>query len=240
MPRRGQRPPPREKSPLGASPAGTFPGGGSRAAPVALPGWRLAGLRNPPVSPPPPVPAGLATWAWRLVRWLEAISTWTGQLLSWLSLGMVVVTFLVVVLRYLFDLGWIAMQESVTYMHALLFMLGAAYTLRQDGHVRVDLFYQRLSRRGRAWVDLLGTLLLLGPVCLFIAWVGWRYVADSWSVFEGSREAGGIPAVYLLKTLILVMPGLLLLQALALVVGNVLFLAGLAAPPGIGEEDRDA
>ena len=126
---------------------------------------------------------------------LDALSTGIGRFVSWLSLFMVLTTFLVVVLRYAFDLGWITMQESVTYMHATLFMLGAAYTLRLNGHVRVDIFYQKMSRRGQAWVDLLGTLLLLTPVCAFIAWIGWQYVLESWRVMEGSREAGGIQGV---------------------------------------------
>jgi len=169
---------------------------------------------------------------------LDGFSDWTGRLLSWLSLLMVIVTFLVVVLRYIMDLGWIAMQESVTYMHATLFMLGAAYTLRCNGHVRVDIIYQKLSRRSRAWVDLIGTLLLLMPVCVFIAWIGWEYVVDSWDVMEGSREAGGIPAVYLLKALILLMPVLLLLQGLAFMLRNGLYLAGVeAALPNGGEKD---
>jgi TRAP-type mannitol/chloroaromatic compound transport system permease small subunit len=170
---------------------------------------------------------------------IDAFSEGTGRVLSWLSVFMVVVTFLVVVLRYALDLGWIAMQESVTYMHAALFMLGAAYTLKRNGHVRVDILYQRRSRRGRAWVDLLGTLFLLTPVCVFIAAVGWEYVAESWRVEEGSREAGGIPAVYLLKTLILLMPALVLLQGLSLVLRNGLFLAGVdgALPAQNGDGD---
>jgi TRAP-type mannitol/chloroaromatic compound transport system permease small subunit len=174
-----------------------------------------------------------------LVAALDAICIWTGHIVSWFSLFMVVVTFLVVLLRYAFDLGWIAMQESVTYMHAALFMVGAAYTLQRNGHVRVDIFYQKLSQRGRAWVDLLGTLLLLVPVCVFIAWVGWDYVYESWHVLEGSREAGGIPGVYLLKTLIVVMPALVLLQGLAWILRNGMFLAGIAAasPEPEGSDD---
>lgn len=164
-----------------------------------------------------------------MVAALEAVITWTGRIVSWLSLFMVIITFLVVLLRYAFDLGWIAMQESVTYMHAALFMLGAAYTLQRNGHVRVDILYQKLSPRGRAWVDLLGTLLLLTPVCVFIAWVGWDYVFESWNVMEGSREAGGIPGVYLLKTLIIAMPVLVLIQGLAWILRNGLFLAGVEA-----------
>lgn len=174
-------------------------------------------------------------WA-ALIGALERVNDLVGRTIAWLALAMVVVTFLVVVLRYAFDLGWIALQESVTYMHALLFMLGIGYALRHDGHVRVDIFYQRLSPRGRAWVDLLGTLLLLFPVCLFIAWIGWDYVAASWAVAEGSRETGGLPGVYLLKTLILVMPALVMIQGLAMALRNALFLAGIAIP----EPDADA
>jgi TRAP-type mannitol/chloroaromatic compound transport system permease small subunit len=190
---------------------------------------------------PPTMGADSAPYAGRggrllaLVSTLEAISLWTGRVVAWFSLFMVIVTFLVVLLRYAFDLGWIAMQESVTYMHAALFMLGAAYTLRANGHVRVDIFYQKLSPRGRALVDLLGTLLLLVPVCLYIAWSGWDYVLESWDVMEGSREAGGIPAVYVLKSLIIAMPVLVLIQGTAWILRNGLFLAGVEdAQPGQG------
>jgi len=184
------------------------------------------------------LPGGKSSALLSLVEVLEAIGIWTGRIVSWLSLFMVLTTFLVVVLRYAFDLGWIAMQESVTYMHATLFMLGASYTLQRNGHVRVDIFYQKLSRRGRAWVDLLGTLLLLVPVCVFILWAGWGYVSESWAVMEGSREAGGIPAVYLLKTLILAMPVLVLLQGLAWILRNGLFLAGNRAAVPTGESEK--
>lgn len=161
-----------------------------------------------------------------LYRHIQSINEWVGRVIAWLTLFMVLVTFLVVMLRYAFDLGWIAMQESVVYMHGFVFMLGAAYTLKHQGHVRVDIFYQGFSVRGRAWVDLLGTLLLLFPVSVFIIWMGWGYVADSWSVFEGSREAGGLPGVFLLKSLIIAMPVLMLLQGSALVLRQVLILQG--------------
>lgn len=152
----------------------------------------------------------------RLLTLLDRLSEHTGRLISWLALGMVTITFIVVIMRYLFDIGSIALQESITYMHALLFMLGAAYTLRHDGHVRVDIFYRRFGPRGRAWVDLLGVLLLLLPVTLFITWISWDYVASSWTLREGSREAGGLPGVFLLKSAIPLMALLLLLQGLAM------------------------
>ncbi len=162
----------------------------------------------------------------RIARLIDQLSEWTGRTIAWLILGMVIVTFAVVLLRYLFNIGWIAMQESITYMHALVFMLGAAYTLRHDGHVRVDIFYQKFSPKGRAWVDLIGTLLLLLPVTLLIAWISWEYVADSWELKERSREAGGIPGVYLLKTAIPLMALLLVLQGVSLALRSLLVLLG--------------
>jgi TRAP-type mannitol/chloroaromatic compound transport system permease small subunit len=173
-----------------------------------------------------PRPSGRA----RLLVVADRIDTFVrhiGEWAAWLSLAMVLVTFAVVVLRYAFDIGSIALQEAVTYMHAVLFMLGIAYTLGRNGHVRVDIFYERFSRRARARVDLVGTLLLLIPVCILIIWLGWAYVAESWRVQEASREAGGIPAVYLLKTLILIMPILLLAQGLSNALRNWLFLSGM-------------
>jgi TRAP-type mannitol/chloroaromatic compound transport system permease small subunit len=173
----------------------------------------------------------------KLYNILEQINEWVGRVISWLTLFMVLVTFLVVTLRYAFDLGWIAMQESVVYMHGLVFMLGSAYTLKHQGHVRVDIFYQRFSSRGKAWVDLLGSVFLLVPVSVFIIWMGWQYVADSWSVLEGSREAGGLPGVFLLKSLIIIMPVLLLLQGMALILKQVLILQGRMLVDGDSAND---
>ena len=165
----------------------------------------------------------------RLAGGLERINEALGSAVSWLSLLMVLVTFLVVVLRYAFDLGWIWLQESVIYMHSALFLVGAAYTLKHEGHVRVDIFYSKFSTRSRAWVDLFGSLLLLMPVCLFIFYISWDYVAQSWDLYEGSQEAGGLEGVFLLKSLILVMAGLLVIQGLTSVIRNLLCLLGLPA-----------
>ena len=172
-----------------------------------------------------------------IATFIDRVSIATGHAASWLTLLMVVFTFVIVVLRYAFDTGAIWLQESVTWMHAAVFMLGAAYTLQQDGHVRVDIFYQRFSRRGRAWVDLLGTLILLVPICLFVLASSWHYVAESWAVHEGSREAGGLPYVYLLKTLQVIMPVLVLIQGAVWMLRNGLFLAGVeAALPAVSIE----
>ena len=150
-----------------------------------------------------------------LIRTLESLTRLTGQTVSWLSLLMVLATCAVVVLRYVFSMPSVALQESVMYLHASLFMLGAAYTWQQGGHVRVDIFYQNFSARQQIWVERLGILLLVIPFCVFLLWVSWTYVGNAWAIREKSQEASGLPLVYLLKTLILLLPVTLLLQGLA-------------------------
>lgn len=157
---------------------------------------------------------------------IDTFSEWTGRTVSWLTLGIVLFTFAVVLLRYAFNLGWIAMQESVLYLHAVVFLLGAAYTLKQDGHVRVDIFYRGMSPVAKAWVDLFGATLLLLPVCVFIFWSSWDYVGNAWSLQEGSREAGGLPWVYVLKTAIPAMAVLLILQGVSQVLRSLAVLLG--------------
>ncbi len=137
-----------------------------------------------------------------------------GKGAAWLTLVMVLLTFTIVILRYGFNLGWIWLQESLTYLHVAVFTVVTAWALQQEGHVRVDIFYTGMSLRKRALVDLLGTLLFLAPFCIFILVTAWPYVTNSWALLEGSREAGGLPLVYILKSLILIMPALLLGQAL--------------------------
>jgi TRAP-type mannitol/chloroaromatic compound transport system permease small subunit len=139
---------------------------------------------------------------------------WFGKGAAWLTLLMVLLTFTIVILRYGFNLGWIWLQESLTYLHVAVFTIVTTWALQTESHVRVDIFYTRMSPRGRALVDLLGTLLFLLPFCVFILVTAWPYVMNSWALLEGSREAGGLPLVFLLKSLILVMPALLLGQAL--------------------------
>jgi TRAP-type mannitol/chloroaromatic compound transport system permease small subunit len=147
----------------------------------------------------------------------SALTDWIGRAASWLTLLMVILTFGIVILRYGMNQGWIWLQESVTYLHALVFMTAAAWTFQTDDHVRVDIFYRDRSSRHKAWVNLLGTLVFLVPFSIFLMVVGWDYVAASWATKEGSREAGGLPLVYLLKSLILIMPALLLIQSYSVV-----------------------
>ncbi|MDX2463871.1 MAG: TRAP transporter small permease subunit [Porticoccus sp.] len=163
----------------------------------------------------------------QLTRGIDCFTEWTGRIIAWLTLGMMTLTCTVVVMRYFLETGSIALQESVTYMHALVFLLGAAYTLKRGGHVRVDILYQTFSPRGQALVDALGALLFLIPVCILILIFSWDYVANSWAVSEVSKEAQGLPWVYLLKTLLLVMPATILLQGVAEIIKNLLFFFGL-------------
>lgn len=137
-----------------------------------------------------------------------------GRTVAWLTLGMVLLTAVIVVLRYGFSLGWIWLQESLTYLHVIVFSIAMAWTLQQEGHVRVDIFYTNMSARKKALVDLIGTCVFLIPFCIFMMAISWTYVASAWHTLEGSHEAGGLPLVYLLKSLILVLPSLLLCQAI--------------------------
>lgn len=149
---------------------------------------------------------------------LDAFSIRVGHAVSWLTLLMVIVTFVIVVLRYVFGTGLIWLQESVTWMHAAVFMLGAAYTLQREEHVRVDIFYRKMSEQQRAWVNLLGVLVFIFPMCAFFVYQSIDYVAASWSLREVSRNSGGLsyPAVPLLKSVLVIMPVAVALQGLAL------------------------
>jgi len=153
----------------------------------------------------------------------ERINLSIGRAAAWLTLVMVIVTFVIVVLRYAFDFGWIWLQETVGWMHAAVFMLAAAYTLAQDEHVRVDIFYRNCSPRRRALIDAVGTLIFLMPFCVFLIWTSWGYVSVSWSIHEGSREAGGLvyPFTSLLKSMIPLMAVLLFGQALAILAKSI-------------------
>jgi TRAP-type mannitol/chloroaromatic compound transport system permease small subunit len=133
---------------------------------------------------------------------IDRLNAAIGRTVAWLCLFVVLVQFLVVVLRYGFGIGSIWLTESIIYGHAALFMLAAAWTLREGGHVRVDVFYADASPRRKALVDLCGALLLLLPFMLVLTWFSLGYVSRSWAILETSRETSGLPAVFLLKTLI--------------------------------------
>ena len=149
---------------------------------------------------------------------LDRFSRITGKATAWLTLIMILVTFVIVVMRYVFDAGLIWLQESVTWMHAAVFMLGASYTLLHDEHVRVDIFYRNMSDRHRAWVDFLGVLIFLLPLCGYLAWAAYDFAALSWSIRESSREPGGLPFPFIsiLKSIAIMMPVMVGLQGISL------------------------
>ena len=167
----------------------------------------------------------LLTLANKFVQTIDTLTELLGKAVAWLTLLMVLLTFSIVVLRYGFNLGWIGMQESVLYFHGIVFMLGAAYTLKHDGHVRVDIFYQKYSPKQKALLNLFGSVILLLPVCIFIFFISLDYVLSSWNIMESSPEAGGLPLVYLNKSLILLLAITLSLQGLAEIVRNILMLS---------------
>jgi TRAP-type mannitol/chloroaromatic compound transport system permease small subunit len=180
-------------------------------------------------------------WLTRIRDTIDAVLSILGKSTAWLSLIMVLVMFLIVLMRYVFGLGFIWMQESVTYMHGLLFMLAAAYTLLIDGHVRVDIFYRDASEKVEALTNLFGAYFFLFPVMFLIVDTGIPYIEGSWSIKEGSKETSGIQAIYLLKAAILVFAWTMILQGISLVNSVVLFLIGEAphaSPPSAPGPDE--
>ena len=173
------------------------------------------------------------------IRIVDVLNERIGRTISWVALAMVLIQFLVVGMRYIFGIGSVFLQESVVYMHGTLFMVGAAYTLLHNGHVRVDILYREASPRRKAWVDLFGVFLFLLPVSILVWIVSEPYVAQSWSVREGSKETSGIQGIFLLKTMILVFATLLPLQGLALAARSVLTLVGVEPPPPPDDTPQD-
>jgi TRAP-type mannitol/chloroaromatic compound transport system permease small subunit len=167
---------------------------------------------------------------------IDHFTEWTGRIIAWLTLAMVALTCAIVLMRYFFETGSIALQEAVTYLHAVVFLAGAAFTLKRKGHVSVDIFYQNFSPRTQAVIEILGALFFLLPVCLLILIFSWDYVASSWAINESSREAGGLPWLYLLKTLLLLMPATIMLQGLSEVIKNILFLLYRKTPTSLQGE----
>jgi TRAP-type mannitol/chloroaromatic compound transport system permease small subunit len=160
-------------------------------------------------------------------RAIDRLNETIGVTVAWLALFTVLIEFTVVLMRYVFGVGSVKMQESIVYMHATMFMVAAGYTLLHNGHVRCDIFYAAAPPRRKALIDLIGVFIFLLPMCALIAWAAWPYVAAAWAVREGSQEGSlGIPGVFLLKTIILVFAGLLALQGIALALHSSLRLAG--------------
>ena len=160
---------------------------------------------------------------------IDSLTERLGRLLAWLIPLMMLGTTSVVVMRYGFGQGMTALQESVSYLHGTVFMLGAAYTLKHGGHVRVDIFYRRFSPRTKAWVDSIGSIVFLLPLCGLILITSWDFTLNSWAIHETSVEPGGLPFVYLLKTLLPLMAINLAMQGFAELLRNAMVLMGSEA-----------
>ncbi len=153
---------------------------------------------------------------------LDTINDYVGRSLSWLGAAMALLVFTIVVLRSFFNVGSIAAQEIVTYLHATIFMLCLAYTAKEGGHVRVDILYRRFKPLKKAWVNALGSIMLLIPYAIFLTWVSWDFAVEAWQIKEGSINPGGIPALFLLKSLIPLAGILLILHGIAELLKNLM------------------
>ena len=151
---------------------------------------------------------------------IEWLSEWSGRLVAWLVLAMVLLVTYDVVMRYLFQAGSVALQELEWHLFALIFLLGAAYTLKHDDHVRVDIFYSAkwMTVKRKAWLNLICTLLFLQPFCFLIIINSWPFVYNAWDIGEGSPDPGGLPFRFILKAAIPIGFILLALQGLALMI----------------------
>ncbi|MBI1264987.1 MAG: TRAP transporter small permease subunit [Alphaproteobacteria bacterium] len=166
---------------------------------------------------------------------IDAVTTAIADMARWAALALVVVTAVIVVQRYVFGLSFSRLQESVIYLHSVLFLLSSAAALLHGGHVRVDIIYSKLSARARAWTDMAGTYLALMPMCWLILLTSTGYVGGAWRILERSREGDGLPLIFLLKTMIPVFAVLMILQGASMAARAALTLAGRTAPPAPGD-----
>ena len=160
----------------------------------------------------------------RISKYLDSFSEMTGKICSWFVALMVLVTCLVVVMRYGLDMGSVFLQDVVLYLHGGLFLLGAAFALKREAHVRVDIFYRNFSTSKKALVDLLGNLIFLQPICWTILLYSWGYVEFSWRIMEVSPEPDGLPFVYVQKSLLIVVAILLALQSISEILKSLLII----------------
>ncbi|NOZ55065.1 MAG: TRAP transporter small permease subunit [Gammaproteobacteria bacterium] len=164
-----------------------------------------------------------------IAEMIDRINEWCGRIVSWLVFLLVLIIVFDVAMRYLFQTGSVALQELEWHLFAILFLLGASYTLKHDGHVRVDVFYQChwMNDRKRAWVDLLGSLFFLIPFSLLIIVYSWPFVTRAFLIAEGSPDPGGLPYRFLLKGVIPLAFILIILQGLAVIVRSIRTIRGV-------------
>jgi TRAP-type mannitol/chloroaromatic compound transport system permease small subunit len=167
-----------------------------------------------------------------IARWIDTFNEWVGRGVAWVSLALVLVVFVDVVMRYLFKTSFVFTQELEWHLFAFIFLMGAGYTLLKDGHVRVDIFYQRLGYKARAWVNLIGVIFFLIPGCTMIILTSLVFVENSWSILEGSPDPGGIPFRFIIKGCITVGFLFLLLQGISLGIHSLMQILGIETTEG--------
>jgi TRAP-type mannitol/chloroaromatic compound transport system permease small subunit len=168
----------------------------------------------------------------RICAWIDALNDRVGRAVAWTTLLLVMVTFVDVVMRYFFNTSYVFTQEMEWHVFAFIFLMGAGYTLKNDGHVRVEVFYGKLSPKGRAWTNLIGVLFFLIPSCLVFIKTSIPFVMESYRIMEGSPDPGGIPFRFILKSCIPAGYVLMLLQGISLGLNSLLILVGAAEEEG--------
>ena len=164
------------------------------------------------------------------MRWIDGLNEWVGRGVAWVTLALVLVIFVDVVMRYLFNTSFVFTQELEWHLFGFIFLIGAGFTLLHDGHVRVDIIYQRLGFKGQAWINLMGVIVFLIPGCLMIIITSFKFVLTSFLILEGSPDPGGIPFRFIVKGFIPAGFFLLLLQGLSLGVHSLLQILGVETP----------
>ncbi len=166
----------------------------------------------------------------RLLGLIDSINEWVGRGVAWSTFGLVLVVFIDVVMRYLFNTSYVFTQELEWHLFSFIFLIGAGYTLLHEGHVRVDIVYQTLGPKGRAWINFLGVIFFLIPGCYLVIESSYSFVFSSWEAMEGSSDPGGIPYRFIIKSFIPVGFSLLLLQGISLGIKSLLEIVGVPVP----------
>jgi TRAP-type mannitol/chloroaromatic compound transport system permease small subunit len=157
---------------------------------------------------------------------VDGLNEWIGKGVAWVTLGLVLVVFVDVVMRYAFNTSFVFTQELEWHLFAFIFLIGGGYTLLHDGHVRVDVVYQRMKPKTRAWINFIGVIVFLLPGCLMVVITSWKFTYNAWAVMEGSPDPGGIPFRFLIKGAITAGFFLLALQGLSMGIHSLLKIMG--------------